>query len=75
MCSGGRAINVGDSDEQYLFLPLAHILGREMVWAGFELGYTTAFSRGTTQIREDLQAVRPTFMAGVPGFTRNSMRR
>ena len=46
MCSGGRAMNVGDNDEQYLFLPLAHILGREMVWAGFELGYTTAFSRG-----------------------------
>ncbi|HSS37210.1 MAG TPA: long-chain fatty acid--CoA ligase [Polyangia bacterium] len=66
MCSGGRAINVGDNDEQYLFLPLAHILGREMVWAGFELGYTTAFSRGTNQIREDLVAVRPTFMAGVP---------
>ncbi len=59
-------MNVGDNDEQYLFLPLAHILGREMVWAGFELGYTTAFSRGTTQIREDLLAVRPTFMAGVP---------
>ena len=59
-------MNVGDSDEQYLFLPLAHILGREMVWAGFELGYTTAFSRGTNQIREDLLAVRPTFMAGVP---------
>ena len=66
MRSGGRAMNVGDSDEQYLFLPLAHILGREMVWAGFELGYTTAFSRGTNQIREDLVAVRPTFMAGVP---------
>jgi long-chain acyl-CoA synthetase len=66
MCAGGRALNVGDNDEQYLFLPLAHILGREMVWAGFELGYGTAFSRGTTQIREDLLEVRPTFMAGVP---------
>jgi long-chain acyl-CoA synthetase len=66
MCSGGRALQVGDDDEQYLFLPLAHILGREMVWAGFELGYTTAFSRGTAQIRDDLLAVRPTFMAGVP---------
>ncbi|HVV16661.1 MAG TPA: long-chain fatty acid--CoA ligase [Polyangia bacterium] len=66
MCSGGRAMKVGEEDEQYLFLPLAHILGREMVWAGFELGYTTAFSRGTAQIREDLLTVRPTFMAGVP---------
>ncbi len=63
---GGRALRVGDDDEQYLFLPLAHILGREMVWAGFELGYSTAFSRGTAQIKDDLVAVRPTFMAGVP---------
>jgi long-chain acyl-CoA synthetase len=66
MCAGGRALQVGDNDEQYLFLPLAHILGREMVWAGFELGYATAFSRGTAQIKDDLLAVRPTFMAGVP---------
>ena len=66
MCSGGRALRVGDEDEQYLFLPLAHILGREMVWAGFELGYGTAFSRGTAQIKDDLLEVRPTFMAGVP---------
>ena len=66
MCTGGRAVKVGDGDEQYLFLPLAHILGREMVWAGFELGYSTAFSRGTAQIKDDLLAVRPTFMAGVP---------
>jgi long-chain acyl-CoA synthetase len=66
MCSGGRALHVGDGDQQYLFLPLAHILGREMVWAGFELGYGTAFSRGNAQIRDDLLEVRPTFMAGVP---------
>ena len=66
ICSGGRAISIGDADEQYLFLPLAHILGREVAWAGFQLGYATAFSRGTNQIREDLLAIRPTFMAGVP---------
>ena len=66
MCTGGRALQIGDGDEQYLFLPLAHILGREMVWAGFELGYGTAFSRGTAQIKDDLLEVRPTFMAGVP---------
>jgi long-chain acyl-CoA synthetase len=66
VCSGGRAVQVGEGDEQYLFLPLAHILGREMVWAGLQLGYGTAFSRGTAQIKDDLLAVRPTFMAGVP---------
>ena len=30
------------------------------------MGCETAFSRGTAQIKEDLVAIRPTFMAGVP---------
>ena len=51
---------------QYLFLPLAHVLGRELEWATIQMGCETAFSRGTAQIKEDLVAIRPTFMAGVP---------
>jgi long-chain acyl-CoA synthetase len=66
ICSGIRAMHVDAGDEQYLFLPLAHILGRELEWAGFESGYVTVLSRGTASIREDLLATRPTFMAGVP---------
>ena len=66
VCSAVRAMGVGEGDEQYLFLPLAHILARQTIWVGFEAGYVTTFSRGTTQIKEDLVAVRPTFMAGVP---------
>jgi long-chain acyl-CoA synthetase len=66
ICSNVRAMQLGQGDSQYLFLPLAHILARQTVWAGFEVGFKTAFSRGTTHIREDLGAVRPTFMAGVP---------
>jgi long-chain acyl-CoA synthetase len=66
ICSNVRAFQLGEEDSQYLFLPLAHILARQTVWAGFETGFTTAFSRGTNQIREDLGMVRPTFMAGVP---------
>jgi long-chain acyl-CoA synthetase len=59
-------MGVFSSDEQYLFLPLAHVLGRELEWAGIEAGFPTAFSRGTSSIKEDLTAIRPTFMAGVP---------
>jgi long-chain acyl-CoA synthetase len=66
VCSAVRAMQVNAGDEQYLFLPLAHILARQTVWVGFQAGYVTTFSRGTTQIKEDLVAVRPTFMAGVP---------
>jgi long-chain acyl-CoA synthetase len=66
VCSAVRAMGVNEGDEQYLFLPLAHILARQTIWVGFEAGYVTTFSRGTNQIKEDLMAVRPTFMAGVP---------
>jgi long-chain acyl-CoA synthetase len=66
ICSAVRAMQLSEGDGQYLFLPLAHILARQTVWAGFHVGFATAFSRGTAQIREDLGMVRPTFMAGVP---------
>ncbi len=66
ICSAVRAMHLADGDTQYLFLPLAHILARQTVWAGFQVGFATTFSRGTAQIREDLGAVRPTFMAAVP---------
>jgi long-chain acyl-CoA synthetase len=66
ICSAVRSMQLAEGDMQYLFLPLAHILARQTVWAGFHVGFSTTFSRGTAQIREDLGAVRPTFMAGVP---------
>src|SRR5580698_3370606 len=66
ICSAIRAMHVDDHDEQYLFLPLAHILGRELEWAGIESGYVTIFSRGTASITDDLIATHQTFMAGAP---------
>ena len=66
ICSAVRAMQIDGGDVQYLFLPLAHVLGRELEWATIEIGCETAFSRGTAQIKEDLVALRPTFMAGVP---------
>jgi long-chain acyl-CoA synthetase len=66
ICSAIRAMRIGADEVQYLFLPLAHVLGRELEWATIEVGCVTAFSRGTALIKEDLVAVRPTFMVGVP---------
>jgi long-chain acyl-CoA synthetase len=66
ICSAIRGMRINDDDRQYLFLPLAHVLGRELEWAAIELGAVTAFSRGIPYVKEDLLAVRPTFMAGVP---------
>jgi long-chain acyl-CoA synthetase len=66
VCSAVRSMRIDGQDLQYLFLPLAHVLGRELEWATIQIGCETAFSRGTLQIKEDLVAIRPTFMAGVP---------
>jgi len=66
VCSAIRAMQIAGDDLQYLFLPLAHVLGRELEWTTIQIGCETAFSRGTALIKEDLVAVRPTFMAGVP---------
>ena len=61
-----RSMQIETIDVQYLFLPLAHVLGRELEWCTIQMGCETAFSRGTAMIKEDLIAIRPTFMAGVP---------
>src|SRR5262249_22572457 len=36
-----RAMKIIGDDEQYLFLPLAHVLGRELEWASIGLGFVT----------------------------------
>jgi long-chain acyl-CoA synthetase len=66
ICSAIRAMKILGDDVQYLFLPLAHVLGRELEWAAIEIGCETAMSRGTAYVKDDLVVIRPTFMAGVP---------
>jgi long-chain acyl-CoA synthetase len=66
VCSAIRAMEITDADCQYLFLPLAHVLGREIEWAPIQLGHLTVISRGVARVRDDLIEVRPTYMAGVP---------
>ncbi|HXI59981.1 MAG TPA: AMP-binding protein, partial [Polyangia bacterium] len=66
VCSVVRAMEMREDDEQYLFLPLAHVLGRELEWAPFEIGCVTIFSEGIPKIKDNLTETRPTFMAGVP---------
>jgi long-chain acyl-CoA synthetase len=66
VCSAVRAIDIRSDDQQYLFVPLAHVLGREIEWAPFHAGCTTWFSEGIAKIKDNLVEVRPTFMASVP---------
>ena len=64
--SAVRAFNLKPEDVQYLFLPLAHVLGREVEWAPIIVGSEVAFAASMSRIKYDLTEVRPTFMAGVP---------
>jgi long-chain acyl-CoA synthetase len=64
--SGVRAFDLRPTDIQYLFLPLAHVLGREVEWAPIIVGSEIAFAETLSRIKFDLTEVRPTFMAGVP---------
>jgi long-chain acyl-CoA synthetase len=64
--SAVRAFDLRPSDVQYLFLPLAHVLGREVEWAPIIVGSEVAFAENMGRIKYDLVEVRPTFMAGVP---------
>jgi long-chain acyl-CoA synthetase len=64
--SAVRAFNLRPEDVQYVFLPLAHVLGREVEWAPIIVGCEIAFAESMASIKYDLMKVRPTFMAGVP---------
>ena len=64
--SAVRAFNLRPDDVQYLFLPLAHVLGREVEWAPIIIGSEVAFAESMARIKYDLAEIRPTFMAGVP---------
>ncbi len=64
--SAVRAFDLRPDDVQYLFLPLAHVLGREIAWAPIIVGAEVAFAESMARIKYDLAEVRPTFMAGVP---------
>jgi long-chain acyl-CoA synthetase len=61
-----RAFTITPDDVQYLWLPLAHVLAREVAWVSLIHGQTIAFSSGLARLKEDLVELRPTFFVGVP---------
>jgi len=64
--SGCRALTIHDTDVQFMFLPLAHVLGRELEWIPVVAGCETAFAESLAKLKDNLVDIRPTFMAGVP---------
>jgi long-chain acyl-CoA synthetase len=57
---------IDESDEQLLFLPLAHIFARLLEWSTILKGSRIAFAEGIPQIKANLSEVRPTMMCAVP---------
>ncbi len=57
---------VGVSDEQLLFLPLAHIVAKLTVMLQLRVGFVTSFAASMEQAADDCAEVRPTFIVGVP---------
>ena len=59
-------LDVGEEDEQLLFLPLAHIFAKILEWAAIATGSVIAFAEGIPKLVDNLKEVRPTFMGAVP---------
>lgn len=54
-------------DVSYLWLPLAHVFGREVQWLTLAVGGCVAYFAGDrAHVLDDVERVRPTFFAAVP---------
>jgi long-chain acyl-CoA synthetase len=58
--------DVHEGDEGFLFLPLAHIFARTLVYASMLFGTTTNFARGMDSIVDDLKMAKPHWFPSVP---------
>jgi long-chain acyl-CoA synthetase len=53
-------------DVQYLWLPLAHVLGKVLLTLPLQIGFATALDGRVDKIVENLAVVSPTFMGAAP---------
>ena len=61
-----HVLTIDETDEQLLFLPLAHIFARILEWVAIARGCVTAFAEGIPELIGNMREVRPTFMGAVP---------
>lgn len=64
--SAEACADVYDGDEGFLFLPLAHIFARTLVYTSMLTGTTTNFARGMDTIVDDLKMSKPHWFPSVP---------
>jgi len=58
--------DVRNADESFLFLPLAHIFARTLVYATLLIGATVNFARSMDTIVDDLKIAKPHWFPSVP---------
>ncbi|HYN30564.1 MAG TPA: long-chain fatty acid--CoA ligase [Dermatophilaceae bacterium] len=62
-----QAIDIlGEDDLQYLWLPLAHVFGKQLLILPLQMGFPTAIDGRIDKIVENLAVVKPTFMGAAP---------
>lgn len=61
-----NVLPINEDDEQLLFLPMAHIFAKVMVWTSISKGCSLAFAESVAKVRDNLTEVRPTFLGSVP---------
>lgn len=57
---------ISHKDVQLLILPLAHIFARVLEMAWIRTGHLLAFAQSIEKAVENMEAIKPTFMAAVP---------
>ncbi|GAA3618478.1 AMP-dependent synthetase/ligase [Marihabitans asiaticum] len=57
---------LSSDDVQYLWLPLAHVFGKQLLMISLASGMSTAVDGRIDKIVDNLAEVRPTFMAAAP---------
>ncbi len=64
--SAGECLATRNGFITLLFLPLAHVFARLIVYACMRLGVTVAFAEDLQKVPENLREVQPHFIASVP---------
>ncbi|QIM20492.1 long-chain fatty acid--CoA ligase [Phycicoccus sp. HDW14] len=55
-----------EDDVQYLWLPLAHVFGKNLLTLPLQIGFATAIDGRIDKIVDNLAVVKPTFMGAAP---------
>ena len=57
---------LGPDDLQFLWLPLSHVFGEELLAVQLQIGFATAIDGRVDKIVENMAVVKPTFMGAAP---------